>query len=269
LAEKSLPNVKSLKDKNKEIVSVIPLTPNGSWTIQSPRILVLSGSGISVASGMPTYRTDDGVWLETDIKTVCDINTWQKNKSAVQSFYQKLFDTRKSLQKNIGHITLDELPRAAHFTQNVDDFCLHSINLHGSIFKLHCTACGKKWKHKNVIDLSKPCPKCGETGQVKPGVVFFHENPPVYSMFLQTLRELTSDDVLLIVGTSGAVVPILQWCRQLSVPATKWLYNKEKSNALPEHLFDEVVFGPFEETCDILKAKWQKHIKSHAKKQKY
>lgn len=39
LAEKSLPNVKSLKDKNKEIVAVIPLTPNGSWTIQPPEFL--------------------------------------------------------------------------------------------------------------------------------------------------------------------------------------------------------------------------------------
>ena len=223
-----------------------------------PRLVVLSGSGLSVGAGMPLYRAEDGLWNNFSISEVCDFHSWKDNKQKVQEFYQSLYDLRLGLLPSKGHKTLD-LISDAHYTQNVDELCLRSTPLHGSLFDLQCLFCGALWRHSGRIDLDAPCPQCQKSGDVKPSVVFFHEAPPAYAWLHAELSVLRQEDVLLVVGTSGEVIPIVSLCKQMRVPSQKWLFNRDRSFKLPEDFFDDVVFGDFDQTCETLHSKWEAH----------
>lgn len=234
------------------------IDPQGQWTSFSPRLLVLSGAGLSVASGVPTYRSQDGLWLNHSIDQVCNFLNWTQHIPAIERFYQTLWDTRQTAQPNMGHMVLDNLRgNVAHYTQNVDGLCA-AIPLHGQLSTLECVRCGGVWAHNGTLNLGDPCPYCTTTGTVKPGVVFFHQHPPVYQRLLTSLRELRPKDVLAVVGTSGEVIPIVAWCHMLGVQCHKWLYNKDRSESLPEDFFHRVVLGPFEQTCFDLKDRWER-----------
>lgn len=239
-----------------------PVDALGHWTSSSARLLVLSGAGLSVASGVPTYRSKDGLWLNHSIDQVCNFLNWTDHVPAIEQFYQHLWDSRQTAQPNIGHLLLDNLNgNVAHYTQNVDGLCA-AIPLHGQLANLECVRCGWVWEHNGVLDLSAACPQCGTTGGVKPGVVFFHQHPPAYQRLLTSLQELRAQDVLAVVGTSGEVIPIVAWCHMLGVNCQKWLYNTERSDSLPEAFFHRVVLGPFEQTCFDLKDRWQQHSRA-------
>lgn len=237
------------------------LDHRGMWLDEKPRLLVVSGSGISVASGVPTYRADNGLWLNHSLDVVCNLHTWKSNIDQVQHFYQTLWDHKQHCQPNLGHQMLDGLD-CVHFTQNVDGLAAQAIPLHGQLSLLECMACGAHWPHGGTMDLRVPCPECHTVGNVKPGVVFFHQHPPMYQIFLNTLQGLRADDVLVVVGTSGSVVPIVSWCHQLQIPSQKWLFNFEPSVDLPADFFHHVVMGPFEQTCFALKNQWEKHLRA-------
>lgn len=234
------------------------LDQQGQWVDEDPRLVVLSGSGISVASGVPTYRSDNGLWLNYSLDNVCNLSTWKDNKHDIQKFYQMLWDQKQNCLPNMGHLILDSLD-CVHYTQNVDGLASNAIPIHGQLKLLECLQCGCHWPHNGVIDLSQKCPDCHTFGEVKPGVVFFHQYPPMYQVFLNTLSGLRETDVLVVVGTSGAVVPIVAWVRSMGVQCQKWLFNYEGSPELPSEFFDCVMMGPFEQTCFGLKDKWQQH----------
>lgn len=237
------------------------LDHQGKWVDAAPRLVVLSGSGISVASGVPTYRSGDGLWLNYSLDQVCNLHTWKEHKDQVQSFYQMLWDQKHNCVPNMGHLVLDGLD-CVHYTQNVDGLAEKAIPIHGQLQLLECLNCNAHWPHNGVIDLAQECPSCHTFGEIKPGVVFFHQHPPMYQVFLNTLYGLRAQDVLAVVGTSGTVVPIVSWCRNIGVQGQKWLFNFEPSADLPEDFFNHVMMGPFEQTCFALKDKWQQHLQS-------
>lgn len=237
------------------------LDHQGKWVDEQPRLLILSGSGISVASGVPTYRSDNGLWLNHCLNEVCNMHTWKDNKEKVQSFYQMLWDQKQPCTPNVGHILLDNLD-CVHYTQNVDGLASKAIPIHGQLALLECLNCGAHWPHNGIIDLAQECPDCHTFGDIKPGVVFFHQHPPMYQIFLNTLQGLRPQDVLVVVGTSGNVVPIVSWCNNMGVQGQKWLFNFEPSESLPSDFFDYVMMGPFEQTCFALKDKWQQYLRS-------
>lgn len=236
------------------------LDHQGKWVDDTPRLLVLSGSGISVASGVPTYRSGDGLWLNHSLEQVCSMHTWKDNKEKVQAFYQMLWDQKRNCTPNMGHMMLDQLD-CVHYTQNVDGLAEKAIPIHGQLSLLECLNCGAHWPHNGVIDLAEECPDCHQFGDIKPGVVFFHQHPPMYQVFLNTLQGLRPNDVLAVIGTSGVVVPIVSWCQSMGIEGQKWLFNFEPSNSLPAERFDYVAMGPFEHTCFALKDKWEQHKK--------
>lgn len=233
--------------------------PDGSWKehTDEPRLMVISGSGLSVGSGVPTYRSNDGLWLNYDLKKVCNIYTWTEHLTDIQNFYSQLFHTLNDTQSNFGHQVLDGL-NCVHYTQNVDNLARYAINIHGHLDHLECPSCQHLWAHQGVVTVHSLCPNCSHT-PVKPAVVFFHQSTPMYPILLNTLMGLRKHDVLLVVGTSGEVVPIANWLQTLPIPATKWLYNLERQFKLPEHLFDCVVLGEFNATCFDFKNRWERH----------
>ncbi len=179
------------------------------------KIRVLTGAGISVESGIPTFRGKDGLWNKYDPMELATPEAFRKDPRLVWEWY----DWRRQLiaraEPNEGHKVLAEMeknfPDFWLVTQNVDG--LHQragskkvIELHGNIWKVRCMSCGKEdYDYRAPLpEIPPECDSCG--GLLRPGVVWFGESLPMDA--LQKAYELSEDaDVFIVVGTSAQVYP--------------------------------------------------------------
>ena len=109
-----------------------------------PKLVVLTGAGISAESGLRTFRDSDGLWEGYDVYEVASPQGWQRNPKLVQAFYNARRKDVKAASPNAAHIGLAKLEEKYDvkiITQNIDD--LHErggstsvIHLHGEIFKM-------------------------------------------------------------------------------------------------------------------------------------
>jgi NAD-dependent deacetylase len=186
---------------------------------RAQRICVLTGAGMSAESGIPTFRdAQTGLWARFDPMQLASPEGFRANPSLVWDWYASRRDGVRAVEPNAGHLALarfaERYPgRLGIVTQNVDD--LHQragsaevIRLHGDILQDswldRCPrdpACDTEWATP-----TRP-PRCAQCGnQVRPGVVWFGEMLPVAAL---AAAELWAErcDVMLVVGTSGAVYP--------------------------------------------------------------
>lgn len=187
------------------------LTPNA-------RITVLSGAGVSAASGVPTFRGADGLWRNFKPETLATAEAFGRDPRLVWEWYAWRRTRIASCEANAAHRVLAEWSRRyPHFrliTQNVDGLhesagTLETIRLHGSIWEVSCwQGCAKspsRWRDETLTfaELPPRCPHCG--GMVRPGVVWFGETlePDV----VQRASDATECDVFMTVGTSALVYP--------------------------------------------------------------
>lgn len=180
-------------------------------------VVALTGAGVSVASGVPSFRGRGGLWERYDPMEVATVQALREQPERVWVFLRELDDVLRAARPNAGHEALAELEELgflrAVITQNVDS--LHQqagsrevIELHGSNRTLHCIACGDRVPRELAEerdDATVPqCTACG--GVLKPDVTFFGEELP-----RQALRRAEhlcrSCDVLLVAGTSAEVHP--------------------------------------------------------------
>lgn len=180
-----------------------------------PKLVVLSGAGLSAPSGVSTFRDKDGLWTKHNLDEVCDIITWKDNREMVHSFYNSLRAGLVEAKPTAGHAMIAGWKNlysnsTTVLTQNVDDLleragCYGVVHLHGYLQDMHCTACGDRWNiGYTAWDPEKDrCPGCNSLRGVKPGVVFFHETAPKYANLYQAFRKLTEEDTVVVIGTSG------------------------------------------------------------------
>ena len=179
------------------------------------RVTVLSGAGISAASGVPTFRGGaDSLWENVRPEELATSRAFQQNPEQVWRWY----DWRRSLiagcEPNAAHAALVRLEAQVEdvtvITQNVDG--LHQragsrnvLEFHGSIWNLRCTRCGHESRN-SVVPLP-PLPACGVcSGLLRPGVVWFGENiDPV--IMDRSVTAAADCDLFLVIGTSGLVYP--------------------------------------------------------------
>jgi NAD-dependent deacetylase len=183
--------------------------------LQSARsVAVLTGAGISADSGVPTFRGQDGLWRSFRAEDLATPDAFSRDPRLVWEWY----DWRRGLiatkDPNPAHHALVELERRyEHFcvlTQNVDGLhevagSLNLIELHGNIWKLRCTQCGRVRVNRDVpLSLLPYCAEC--RGLLRPHIVWFGESlhPEDLSRSEDALR---SCELLLIIGTSGVVYP--------------------------------------------------------------
>lgn len=200
------------------------------------QLVILTGSGVSAESGIPTYRGDAGLWENYKIEQICDITTWKQSIPMVHGFYNAQRSRLPQYTPNQAHAmiqTWQQRYNAAVFTQNIDD--LHEragtevVHLHGRLVDMQCTACGFTWeiRYRSWDHTQERCPNpkrpCGCRKGVKPGVVFFGERAPNYPTFQKTIAGLGRDSTIVVIGTSGVVVPIHQMIQHL--PCRKILNN--------------------------------------------
>ncbi|MGF6848591.1 NAD-dependent deacetylase [Chitinophaga sp. W3I9] len=175
-----------------------------------PRLVVLTGAGISAESGLRTFRDTDGLWEGYDVYEVASPQGWEKNPALVQDFYNGRRQDVKAALPNAAHTGLAKLEEKYDvriITQNIDD--LHErggsttvLHLHGEIFKMRSVN-----NEALIYDIREDI-KMGDFaedgGQLRPHIVWFGEAVP---MIEKAAREVWEADVFVVVGTSLQVYP--------------------------------------------------------------
>jgi NAD-dependent deacetylase len=182
------------------------------------RAVALTGAGISVESGLGTFRGKDGLWSRYDPAAVASIESFMRDPRKFLEFAREIGWTFLNAKPNAAHIALAELERIKRLdcviTQNIDG--LHQragsrcvIEIHGSIGHVSCTECGATYATEKVVDHLilqdvPTCERCG--GSLKPDVIPFGEEIPKKTLS-QAVKKVKSTDLLLTVGTSLEVYP--------------------------------------------------------------
>ncbi len=183
--------------------------------LSSKRCIAFTGAGISVESGIPPFRGENGLWNKYDPETF-DISYFirypEKSWKIIKDIFYNLFE---NIRPNAAHYAFAELEqrKLLHgiITQNIDS--LHHYagsrtihEFHGSFRKLVCLKCSNKINTSSVnLDTLPPlCEKCN--GILKPDAVFFGESipEPAHS---QSFAEAEKADLFILVGTTGEVAP--------------------------------------------------------------
>lgn len=183
---------------------------------ESSNIVFFGGAGVSTESGIPDFRSVDGLYhqqWEYPPETILSHTFFMRKPEEFYRFYKAkmLCDTAKP---NAAHLKLAELEKAgklkAVITQNIDN--LHQmagskkvLELHGSVYRNHCVKCGKSYDFKYMKE-SEGVPKCTCGGIIKPDVVLYEEGLDDYTI-QESVRAISEADVLIIGGTSLAVYP--------------------------------------------------------------
>lgn len=186
------------------------------WIGESSNIVFFGGAGVSTESGIPDFRSVDGLYNQQYAyppETIISHSFYKRNPEEFYRFYKDrmLFADAKP---NAAHRALAKLEAEgklkAVVTQNIDG--LHQaagsrevLELHGSVHRNYCTRCGKFYGLDFVIH-SQGVPRCDCGGAVKPDVVLYEEG--LDSATLQkSVRYIGQADMLIIGGTSLVVYP--------------------------------------------------------------
>ncbi len=182
--------------------------------VSSKYLIALTGAGISVESGIPAFRGAQGLWSKYDPMEYAHIDAFLTNPKKVWTMMKELEAIFHEAKPNPAHKALAQLENQGYLkciiTQNVDN--LHQdagtkevIEYHGNGRRLVCLSCGMKYKISEIsLDILPPICNC--SGILKPDVVFFGEPIPEDAR-TRAEREARLCDLMLVVGTSAAVVP--------------------------------------------------------------
>jgi NAD-dependent deacetylase len=184
-------------------------------------VVVLTGAGVSVPSGIPDFRTPGtGIWEDVDPMEVAHIGVWRRDPARFWSFYGQRFAVLDGKAPNGAHRVLAELERrgllAGVITQNIDG--LHAragtadpIEVHGSIRTASCLRCGRSYPldetRRRLGEAADGVPRCDCGAPLKPDVVLFGEMLPVEA--IERAAALAAGAGLLIaIGSSLEVYPV-------------------------------------------------------------
>lgn len=179
-------------------------------------IVFFGGAGVSTESGIPDFRSQDGLYhqkYDYPPETILSHTFFMRRPEEFYKFYRDkmLCDTAKP---NAAHLKLAELEKCgklkAVITQNIDN--LHQmagskkvLELHGSVYRNYCMKCGKFYNF-SYIKNSTGVPRCECGGIVKPDVVLYEEGLDNQTL-TDSVRAISQAQVLIIGGTSLAVYP--------------------------------------------------------------
>ncbi len=184
------------------------------------KILAFSGAGISAESGIPTFRTDNGLWENHRVEDVCTPEAFERNPQLVWNFYRERYISYCKAQPNAGHYAIAYLENFCrdkgieflNVTQNVDELFTRAgasaVQLHGNISKFKCFSkvCGYTtdsplWCNEQVPH----CPQCNAE-YLRPDIVWFNEELP-FDALKKAYDFAKEADEVLAIGTSLQVFP--------------------------------------------------------------
>ena len=177
------------------------------------KLVGLTGAGMSVESGLSTFRDSGGLWDRYPVEDVATPEGWERNPALVQEFYNKRRKELLTVEPNKGHFGLATLEKdydVTVITQNVDNLheragSTHVIHLHGELTKVRST------KNENRIYELSPDHyeiKADETDRygdrLRPHIVWFGEAVPMIEPAIEITEEA---DIFVVIGTSLNVYP--------------------------------------------------------------
>ena len=194
-------------------------------SLRTARVVAFTGAGISAESHIPTFRGADGLWRNYAPEKLATAEAFAASPRLVWEWYDWLRGLIHAAQPNPGHLALAEFERRAPdrftlVTQNMDG--LHEragsrdvVKLHGDIWLLQCTRCGREQRNEQVPMEPLP-PRCSCGGILRPAIVWFGEMLPA-AEWLRARDAARTADLFLSIGTSAVVYPaarLVQEARQ-------------------------------------------------------
>lgn len=188
------------------------------WIDESSNIVFFGGAGVSTESGIPDFRSVDGLYQQKykyPPETIVSHTFLTRRPDEFFEFYkEKMVAPALSAKPNKAHMRLASLEKEgklkAVITQNIDN--LHQdagskevLQLHGTIMKNYCDRCHKKYSVDEVL-ASKGVPRCECGGTIRPDVVLYEEGLDMDVMD-RAIRYIQEADLLIVGGTSLVVYP--------------------------------------------------------------
>lgn len=183
---------------------------------ESNRIVFFGGAGVSTESGIPDFRSKDGLYNQQykyPPEEILSHTFFINHTEEFYRFYKAKINSLK-YEPNVTHLKLAELENkgklSAVVTQNIDG--LHQkagskrvYELHGSVFRNYCMKCSKFYDAEYVFN-SDGVPKCSCDGVIKPDVVLYEEGLDE-KIVENSIRAIQNADMLIVAGTSLTVYP--------------------------------------------------------------
>lgn len=191
------------------------------YIAESNNIVFFGGAGVSTESGVPDFRSKDGLYNQHDIQFdqyepeyLLSKDCLQETPEIFYEFYRQKLDTRK-IQPNITHKVLAKMEKTgklkAVVTQNIDG--LHQkagsqnvYEIHGTTQRVYCHKCKKEYDPDFLFESKDPVPKCGCGGLIRPDITLYGENLPTIAAN-NAIHAIEHADCLIIGGTSLQVYP--------------------------------------------------------------
>jgi NAD-dependent deacetylase len=195
-----------------------------------PRLVVLTGAGISAESGLRTFRDSDGLWEGYDVYEVASPRGWQRDPALVLEFYNMRRKDVAQAKPNAAHTGLAALEKdfdVQIITQNIDD--LHEragstqvLHLHGEIFSMRSVYDTETtYEIRGDINLGDLAP---DGGQLRPHIVWFEEPVPM----IEIAANITATaDIFVVIGTSLAVYPAAGLLHYAPPAIPKFIIDKQ------------------------------------------
>lgn len=194
--------------KTEQILYVAELIKDSKYTV------AFTGAGISVESGVPPFRGENGIWNKYDPKTL-ELDFFHSHAEESWKVIKELFyEFFANAKANKAHIALAKLEKAGFVksvvTQNIDN--LHQqagsnvvYEFHGNSQKLVCTDC-RKYYTTDDINFDKLPPYCKCSGLIKPDFIFFGEGIPM-DAYQKSMEAASKAQLVIIIGSTGEVMP--------------------------------------------------------------
>ncbi len=186
------------------------------WIEESDNIVFFGGAGVSTESGIPDFRSVDGLYNQKwryPPETILSHSFFERNPEEYYRFHREKL-VIDGVRPNRAHTRLAELEQEgklkAVITQNIDG--LHQLagsknvmELHGSILRAYCSRCRKTYD-ADVINHGEGVPRCSCGGVIRPDIVLYEE-PLDNDVMMRAIHYIREADVLIVGGTSLRVYP--------------------------------------------------------------
>ena len=186
------------------------------WIEESDNVVFFGGAGVSTESGIPDFRSVDGLYNQKykyPPETILSHTFFERYPEDYYEFHREKL-VIDNVRPNVAHLRLAELEKEgklkAVVTQNIDG--LHQaagskkvLELHGSILRAYCSRCRKPYPAE-LMNNGNGVPRCGCGGVIRPDIVLYEE-PLDQDIMSEAIRCIANADVLIIGGTSLAGYP--------------------------------------------------------------
>lgn len=180
---------------------------------ESEDIVFFTGAGISVPSGIPDFRSADGLYTnDLRAESIISHSYFMSHPKEFYKFYKDKM-VYEDAEPNIAHKWIAKMEESGKskgvITQNIDGLHLMAgsknvVEIHGSIYRNHCMKCHKSYTLKDILKDEIPLCECG--GMIKPDVVLYEEALE-YQDIIKAISMIEKADTLIIIGTSLSVYP--------------------------------------------------------------